>query len=62
MLRHPFYLTYGLMLLGWAGYAQYHGWSMMSLNEVQNVPRSVRENPGVYRSIYVGSPHYSGGK
>jgi hypothetical protein len=62
MFRHPVYLTYGALMLGFASMAEYRGWSLMKLNEVKNVPRSVRENPGAYRSIYHGIPHYSGGK
>ena len=45
-----------------AGYAEYSGWSMTRVNEVKNVPRSVRDNPGAYRSVYSGYSHYSGGK
>ena len=50
------------MLVGLAGMADYSGWSMSRINEVKNVPRSVRDNPGVYRSTYGYVPHYSGGK
>jgi hypothetical protein len=62
MFRHPVYLAYGLVLLLLTGYAEFRGWSLTPLNEVKEVPRSVRDNPGSYRSIYVGSPHYTGGK
>jgi hypothetical protein len=62
MLKHPIYLTYGLLLLGWAGVAEYRGWSLMKLNEVKEVPRTVRDNPGAYRSTYSGYPRYTGGK
>ena len=55
MRRHPIYLAYGLMLLGLAGWAQFRGWSFLSVSEVKDVPQSVRENPGAYR------PHYGGG-
>lgn len=61
-MKHPFFLPYGLALLSLVGFAQYRGWSLQSVNEVKNVPRSVRDNPGVYRSTYVGYHRYSGGK
>ena len=61
-MQHPFYLTYGLLLLGLAGVAEYRGWSMNSVNELKNVPRSVRDNPGSYRSHYAGYSRYIGGK
>jgi hypothetical protein len=58
----PLYLLYGFMVLGAVGMAQYRGWSMDTMNEVKNVPRSVRDNPGAYRSIYSSYHHYTGGK
>jgi hypothetical protein len=56
------YLIYGFMVLGFVGMAQYRGWSLDSMNEVKNVPRSIRDNPGAYRSIYSAYHHYTGGK
>ena len=56
------YLIYGLLVLGSVGIAQYRGWSMDTMNEVKNVPRSIRDNPGAYRSIYSSYHHYTGGK
>jgi hypothetical protein len=56
------YLIYGFMVLGFVGMAQYRGWSLDSMNEVKNVPRSIRDNPGAYRSIYSTYHHYTGGK
>ncbi len=61
-MKHPIYLTYGLLLLALTGLAEFRGWSLASVNEVKNIPKSVRNNPGAYRSIYVGSPRYVGGK
>ncbi len=61
-MRHPIYLLYGALLLGLAGAAEYRGWSMLSVNEVKNVPKSVRDNPGAYRSHYSHYPRYFGGK
>lgn len=62
MIRHPLYTLFGLAMLTWAGYNQYRGWSLLSYNEVRNVPKSVRDNPGVYRSHYAGFPYFRGGK
>jgi hypothetical protein len=56
------YLIYGMLVLGMVGVAQYRGWSMDSMNQVKNVPKSVRDNPGSYRSVYSSYHHYTGGK
>jgi hypothetical protein len=50
------------MVLGLAGTAEYRGWSTDTMNQVKNVPRSIRDNPGAYRSIYSSYHHYTGGK
>lgn len=56
------YLAYGVLVLGGAGLAQYDGWSLERINQLKNVPKSVRDNPGSYRSVYSGYHHYTGGK
>jgi len=56
------YLAYGLLVLGTTGAAQYRGWSTDSMNQLKNVPKSVRDNPGSYRSVYGFYHHYTGGK
>ena len=61
-MSHPFYLAYGVLLLGLVGVAEYRGWSLNSINQVNNVPRTVRDNPGAYRSHYAFLPRYIGGK
>ena len=53
MLKHPFYLLLGLLLVGGAAAAEYRGWTPFPPTEVKNVPRTVRDNPGSYR------PHYT---
>lgn len=62
MLRHPLFSLYGLALIGFGGYAGYSGWTMTDVDEVRGVPRSIRDNPGIYRSIYTNYSRYSGGK
>ena len=61
MIRN-LYVVYGIIVLGTLAMAEYRGWSLNSVNEVKNVPRSVRDNPGSYRTVYSGYHHYTGGK
>ncbi|MBI3667075.1 MAG: hypothetical protein HY236_12790 [Acidobacteria bacterium] len=61
-MKHPIYLTYGVLLLALTAFAEYRGWSLFSVNEVKNVPKTIRDNPGAYRSFYRGSGRYFGGK
>jgi len=61
MIRNLF-LIYGLAVLGTFSVAEYRGWSLNSIDEVKNVPKSVRDNPGSYRSVYGYYHHYTGGK
>jgi hypothetical protein len=56
------YLVFGLLLLGSTAISEYRGWILPRPNTVTNVPRSVRDNPGAWRSIYRGSPRFFGGK
>ncbi len=62
MRTNPLYLAYGLLLVGLATTAEYRGWSFTRVNQLKNVPKTVRDNPGVYRSHYLSSPHSFGGK
>jgi hypothetical protein len=61
MIRN-LYILYGVIVLGTLAMAEYRGWSLDSVDEVKNVPRSVRDNPGSYRSVYSSYHHYTGGK
>jgi len=61
MIR-TFFLIYGLAVLGGVAVAEYQGWSLNRVDEVRNVPKSVRDNPGSYRSVYGYYHHYTGGK
>lgn len=56
------YLIFGLGLLAATGVADTRGWLISTPDRLQNVPRSIRDNPGAWRSIYRGSPRYFGGK
>ena len=62
MTRHLAYLAYGTALLTLLGFAEYRGWSLLRTSETRNVPRSGRDNPGAYRSPYVGGGRSIGGK
>jgi hypothetical protein len=55
---------YGLLIAGWVGWSQFRGWSLDKVNEVKDVPRSIRDNPGAWRSHYAGGGigRYYGGK
>ena len=61
MIRN-LYILYGVFVLGTIGMAEYRGWSLDSVDEVKNVPRSARDTPGSYRSVYSSYHHYTGGK
>lgn len=56
------YLIFGLLLMGAAEQAARRGWLASPATELRNVPRSIRENPGVYRSHYHWLPRWFGGK
>jgi hypothetical protein len=60
-MRH-LYVIYGSIVLAALSWAEYRGYSLSPVNEVKNVPRSVRDNPGSYRSVYSSYHHYTGGK
>lgn len=47
-----------LLLIGIQG----SGWTWSDADRLSGVPRSVRDNPGSYRSIYTTYTHYTGGK
>ena len=61
-MKNPFYLTFALALFGLVSLAQYRGWSFLGVDEVKNVPKTVRDNPGAYRALYRSHPRYFGGK
>ena len=61
MIRNLF-LIYGIAVLSVFYVAEYRGWSLNRVDELKNVPKSVRDNPGSYRSVYGYYHHYTGGK
>ena len=56
------YGVYAVLVLALLGAAEYRGWGLMRRAEAQTAPRTVRDNPGAYRPIYVGGSRYYRGK
>jgi hypothetical protein len=61
-MMRSFFLVYGLAVLAAVSFAEFRGWSLNRVDQVLNVPKSVRDNPGSYRSVYSFYHHYTGGK
>ena len=61
-MRYPVYLIYSLLLLTGVTVAGYRGWTFDRVNQVKDVPKTVRDNPGAYRPSYGFYPRYVGGK
>ena len=61
-MRYAGYLIYSMLMLGTATVAEYRGWTLSKVDQVKNVPKTVRDNPGAYRSHYAFYPRYVGGK
>ena len=61
-MKNPIYTIFGSLVLLATGAAQFFGVSLTPVNEIKNVPKSVRENPGIYRSHYGYLPRWFGGK
>ncbi len=62
MINNPLFLLYGFLLLGTTSYMEYRGWSFDRVNQHKVLPKSIRDNPGAYRSTYGGYSRYIGGK
>lgn len=56
------YAIFGILVLGVLTWAHFTGWSPEDVDEIKNVPQSVRDNPGSYRSSYGSGRTYTGGK
>jgi hypothetical protein len=57
-----FYNVYGWLILGLLGFLHWYGWAWVDADRLTGVPRTVRDNPGSYRSTYTQHTHYTGGK
>jgi hypothetical protein len=62
MIWRSLYVIYAAGLLAVLGVVEYRGWSYHRIHEVYNVPKTIRDNPGAYRSHYGYYPRYFGGK
>ncbi len=63
MFRSPLYMLYSMLVLGGVGVAEWRGMGLTKINELKNVPRTIRDNPGAYRSHYgYYGGRYIGGK
>lgn len=56
------YTLFGILMLMLLGWLQYVGFAFTDFDRVRDVPRSVRNNPGSYRSHYTWQYHHTGGK
>jgi len=63
-MKHPLYVAYGVIVLAVAAVAELRGWTLRKADEARvDAPRTIRDNPGAYRPIYVGgSGRYMRGK
>ena len=62
MNLNPMFLLYGIFVIGMASVAEYRGWTFTRINQQKVLPKSIRDNPGAYRSTYGGYSRYIGGK
>jgi hypothetical protein len=62
VIKAALFLAFGVLVVGGAAMADMRGWLATKPTVVRNVPRSIRDNPGAYRSLYTGAPRYFGGK
>jgi hypothetical protein len=61
-MRYAGYLIYSMGMLSTATWAEFRGYTMSSVNQTKVAPKTVRDNPGAYRSHYAFYPRYVGGK
>lgn len=46
------YAVWAVLVLAVLGTAQYRGWTLTRSQDTRTNPRSIRDNPGAYRSTY----------
>lgn len=61
-MNTPLFAAYGVLLLALTGFGEYRGFSWDRVNQQRVLPKSIRDNPGAYRSSYGGYSRYIGGK
>lgn len=62
MTSNPLFILYGILVIGLASFADYRGWTFSHISQQKVLPKSIRDNPGAYRSTYGGYSRYIGGK
>ena len=55
------YAVFGALVLAALLWVHFTGWAIGDVNETKTVPKSLRDNPGSYRSTY-GPRAYTGAK
>ena len=61
-MRFASYVVYSMLLLTGTTVAEYRGWTLEHVNQLKDVPKTVRDNPGAWRAHYGFYPRYVGGK
>ena len=56
------YAIFGTLVLLAFVWAHFTGWTLGNVDEVKGVPKSIRDNPGSYRSSYGWARPHTGGK
>jgi hypothetical protein len=57
------FTLYAMLIAAGVSWSQWRGWSFDRVNELRDVPKSIRDNPGAWRSHYGGyAGRYYGGK
>jgi hypothetical protein len=51
------FAVFGGLVLAAFAWSSYAGWNFTTYETIRDVPRSVRNNPGSYRSVYQRVPH-----
>lgn len=57
-----FYRAWAALVALGTAWALWTGWWITPVDKVAGVPKSVRDNPGSYRSHYAHYRRYTGGK
>ena len=62
MAARVLYAVFGAVVVAAAVVPEWRGYALGRARRQQVVPRSVRENPGTYRTVYRGPYRYLRGK
>jgi len=61
-MKNPIFLVYGILVMSFSSYASFSGLTLFRPRQSAVSPKSIRDNPGAYRSTYGGYSRYTGGK